>query len=143
MTDTPTVLTDGAVVLSYDQFRETTPNGAVAPEYNAPMVLRNRMINVDQMAPELRGYKHITAVYPAADLHPNSQPLQISWGGFDYVNTPARMGPYLQYTPDGFNYKLDFMAEGRFLDMRLLYEDDVYDVRISALDVDLNVTGKR
>ncbi|KQT82418.1 hypothetical protein [Methylobacterium sp. Leaf466] len=143
MADTdPIVLTDGAVILSFDQFR-ANPSGQVAPEYNAPMVVRNRLINVDQLAPDLRGYKTLKTIYPAADLHPSSEPLQFAWGAYDYVNTPVEMGPYLPYTADGLNYQLDHIAYGRFLDLRILYEDDVYDAKISALDIDFDVQGSR
>ncbi|MFK5596828.1 hypothetical protein ACFZ8E_07465 [Methylobacterium sp. HMF5984] len=135
-------LVDGAVILSYDQFREVNPNGLVSPEYNAPMYVRNRMVNVDQLLPELRQYKHITTIYPAAIMHENSKPLQIAWGGFDYVGTDPFMGPYLEFLPNGVNYRLDSISKGRFLDLRILYEDDVYDASISALDMDITGAGK-
>lgn len=132
-----------AVILSYDVFRDTNPAGVVAPQYNAPMYLRNRMINVDQILPELRAYKHITAIYPTAEMNPNSNPLQIAWGAYDYVNAPVTLGPYLNYTADGLNYKLDYIADGRYLDLRVYFDDDVYDVKFSALDMDFTVSGKR
>lgn len=131
-----------AVILSFDQFRND-PVGIVAPKYNGPMYLRNRMINLDQIVPSLAGYKNIKSIYPAADLNPNSGPLKVQWGAYDYVNAAPVMGPQLEYTADGLNYKLDYIASGRFTDLRLFFDDPVYDVKISALDMEFVPTGKR
>ena len=131
-----------AVILSFDQYRPDA-NGIVAPQYNGPMYLRNRMINVDQIIPEHRVYKHIKSIYPQVDLDPSSQPFQICWGSYDYINAAPDLGPYLAFAPTDDGYKLDFITSGRFLDMRLLFEDPIYDVKISALDMEFETTGKR
>lgn len=131
-----------AVILTLDHYREK-PNGIVAPQYNGPMYLRNRLINLDQVVPELRKYKNITSIYPAADLNPSSTSLKVQWGAYDYVNADPGLGPQLEFTADGANYKLDHIASGRFLDLRLFYDDPVYDVKISALDMDFMPTGSR
>uniref|UniRef100_UPI0005B275A8 hypothetical protein n=1 Tax=Methylobacterium sp. B34 TaxID=95563 RepID=UPI0005B275A8 len=124
-----------AVILTLDHYRKK-PNGIVAPQYNGPMYVRNRMVNLDQAIPEFRKYKAITSIYPAADLNPSSTSLKVQWGAYDYVNAAPVLGPQLEFIPDGTNYKLDYISTGRFFDLRLFYDNPVYEVKISALDMD-------
>jgi hypothetical protein len=98
-------------------------------------------IDLDEVGLELRGYKTINSLYPQARLGTGSLPLQVSYGASDYFNVQPTFSDYQIY--DGAEaYKLDYNTAGRYLSMKLLF-DDYKEMTISGFDLDIQRTGNR
>jgi hypothetical protein len=98
-------------------------------------------IDLDDVNEELRGYKVISSVYPQGRCASGST-IDFSFGAGDTFNVPASGFSAFQ-TYDGVtNYKCDYRNAGRFLSMKMRY-NDYRDMSLSGLDLDLIVTGRR
>ncbi len=104
-----------------------------------PRVLERYGIDLDSLNEDLRGYKVVSTVYPQGRFGEDAEPLQIAIGASDYANVSPVFSEYQDY--DGStNYKLDFNVGGRFLAMKMLY-DDYKEMSLSGFDLDLKHTG--
>lgn len=98
-------------------------------------------IDLDDLDEDLRGYKHITKVYPLGRLEPDAEPWLFSFGVSDKTNEPPVFSDPQSYDADQFT-ELDFTAGGKFLHMRGVY-NDFKKTSLSGFDFDLIVTGDR
>lgn len=116
----------------------TSPVDEVATR---PFTLIRDGIDLDELDAELRGYKYISSIFPQGRLEPDAEPLMFSFGATDYANVAPVMS-----TPQSYNaldeYQLDFGEAGRFLSMRIDY-DDYRTMSLSGLDVDMDILGSR
>lgn len=132
-----------ASVRSFELVNSVAANGTVDSAATAPVYLENAQIDLDSLGVELRGYKVIRAIYPAARFDPGAAPLSFSFGSADYQNSPPPVyGTAMTY--DGASlYKLDYMTAGRFLSCQIRYSDPSHDFSLIGLDMDFSVTGHR
>jgi hypothetical protein len=94
-------------------------------------------IDLDE-ASELRGYKHVIAIYPQGRLDVDSAPLEFSFGSADYFGqSPPFYSDYQTYDAAS-EYKLDYDTGGRYLAMRMRY-NDYRSFSLSGLDLDVEV----
>jgi hypothetical protein len=122
--------------------------GSVAPypvdaNATAPVQLERVGIDLDELGADLRDYKNISTVYPQARVDTDGgQMLQIAVGASDYPNNLSpTWGPYQPY--DGITkYKLDTNVAGRWLALRVLW-DDYHTFTLTGMDLDIKTTGRR
>ena len=115
----------------------------VAPAATAPARLERIGLDLDEVGNNLRDYKTINTIYPQARVDTtNGQYLQFDIGASDNPNdlNPAWDG----YQPfDGVTkYKLDYNAAGRWLAIRMLW-NDWHNFTLTGIDLDIQTTGKR
>jgi hypothetical protein len=129
-------------VRAFDRVDQSATNGVLDTVATAPVILENRGIDLDDLHVDLRGYKMVKCVYPEGRFSPDAGSLWFSFSTKDYSG--AVQNPY--DTPQSFNgngnYKLDFRASGRYLDMKITFADFV-GFSLSGLDFDYNVIGNR
>lgn len=126
-------LTSGGAVFTFEVNEAAT----------GPFQLKRDGIDLDEVGEELRGYKHMTALWPQARLAPDEL-LEFSLGAADTFNVDAEFSGYLDsMTYNGINLnKVDYVASGRYLGIHIRY-DSFKDLSISGLDIELVGTGKR
>jgi len=109
---------------------------------SAPVYLENQGLDFDNLGVNLTQYKVIKTVYPEARFDSGSQPLIFSFGSTDYANAPPpAYGTPMSY--DGYtNYKLDYLCAGRYLSIKITY-NDVKNFSLNGFDFDVLVTGSR
>lgn len=105
----------------------------------APRYLERDGIDLDSLNADLRGYKTVSSVWPQARLGVDSAPLKFAMGASDYVNVPAVFSEYQPYNGSTLS-KLDFNIAGRYLSMKILF-DDYKEMSLSGFDIDLKNTG--
>lgn len=98
-------------------------------------------IDLDELGKDLAGYKVCQSLWPQGRLDPLAQPLQFSVGSSDYFNVAPAYSAY--QTWDGNTlYKLDFNTAGRYLAIKVLFQDYHY-FTLSGYDADIDSTGDR
>jgi hypothetical protein len=123
-------------------------SGSVAPypvdaNATAPVYFERVGIDLDELDANLRDYKNISTVYPQARVDTSGgQYLQVSVGASDNPNDlNPTWEPYQVY--DGITkYKLDVNAAGRWLAIRVLW-DDWHSFTLTGFDLDIKTTGRR
>jgi hypothetical protein len=122
--------------------------GSVAPypvdeNATAPVQLERIGIDLDEVETNLRDYKLISSVYPQARVDTSGgEYLQIAIGASD---NPNDLNPsWSAYQPyDGITrYKLDVNKAGRWLAIRVLWED-WHSFTLTGFDLDIKTTGRR
>jgi hypothetical protein len=115
----------------------------VDPHATAPVFLERTGLDLDELGAELRQYKLLRSIYPQARVDTSGgSVLQIAAGSSDDPNsdTPT-YGDYQPY--DGVdNYKVDLNTEGRWLALKMLW-NDFRSFTITGLDLDIKTTGGR
>lgn len=107
----------------------------------APVYLENMMMDMDQIAQELKGYKVVNIMYPQATFEPNAPSMYFSWGSSDYSNIPVTYGNPMSF--DGAsNYKLDFNSPGRYLSLKMTYSG-FQDFSFGGFDIDYQMFSHR
>lgn len=119
----------------------STVSYAIDTNANKPRYLERDGIDLDEMKPELRGYKTLASIYPQARLGSGAANLLISAGSSDSYNVPATFGAYQPYNGADL-YKLDFNQAGRFLSLRISFSD-YKELSISGFDLDIKTTAHR
>lgn len=105
------------------------------------MYLERDGVDLDELGAELTGYKNISYVVPQGRLGQDAEALQIAMGSSDYFGVDPEFEDY--QTWDGSTlYKLDFNSAGRYLSMRVLF-DDYHEVSLSGYDAEVSVEGDR
>ena len=117
-------------------------NANVVPTASPTMTLERDGIDLDEVGEFLRGYKHVLAVYPQARLDNDAEPLEFAFGSNDYFGTAAVFSDYQDYEGTENTYKLDYTDGGRFLSLRIRFQD-YKTMSMSGLDLDLTSTGER
>lgn len=113
----------------------------IEPTANPALYLERDGIDLDELAEELRGYKTVLSVWPQARIDTEAEAdLEFSFGSSDGFNEPAVFTDYMTYNGVDLR-KLDYKNAGRFLSMRILY-DDYRPITLTGLDLDLKVTGR-
>lgn len=106
-----------------------------------PAFLQRVGIDLDELKAELRGYKHVTQIYPEGRVARDGQPLKFTFGSGVYPEDNPVWG-----TPMTFNgldlYKLDYKDGGRYLSMQVDY-NDYKAFTLSGIDMDVTITGSR
>lgn len=98
-------------------------------------------IDLDDIQAELRGYKHITQIYPEGRVSRDGQPLTFTFGSGVYPEDNPTYGLPMSY--DGLtDYKLDYRDAGRYLAMQIRY-DDFKSFTLSGIDLEVVITGSR
>lgn len=118
---------------------------AAAVDTNATkgMFLERDGIDLDNLGVDLKGYKVVVSIYPQGRLDPSAQPLQFAIGSANFFNETADYSDFQTWdgqTATG-GYKLDFNESGRFLAMRVEF-NDFHFCSLSGYDADLQVQGE-
>lgn len=133
-----------ASLYAYDVYGQ----GSVAPypvDTNAtgPVYLERTGIDLDEIGAELRDYKLLRTVYPQARVDTTGgNSLQIAVGASDEPNSDTP--EYTDFQPyDGVeNYKVDVNKAGRWLALKLMW-NDFRSFVLTGFDLDIKTTGKR
>jgi hypothetical protein len=115
----------------------------VAENATAPVQLERIGIDLDELEADLRDYKTVSSVYPQARVDTSGgEYLQIAIGASD---NPNDLNPsWSAYQPyDGITkYKLDVNKAGRWLAIKVLWED-WHSFTLTGFDLDIKTTGRR
>jgi hypothetical protein len=122
--------------------------GSVAPypvavNATAPVKFERVGLDLDELDQDLRNYKLLSSLYPQARVDTaGGEYLQVSVGASDNPNDLNPVwGPYQPY--DGVTkYKLDTNVAGRWLAIRVLWED-WHSFTLTGFDLDIKTTGQR
>lgn len=115
----------------------------VATAATARRYLERIGIDLNELNEDIRDYKLVSTVYPVARVDTSGgNSLMVSAGASDNIGdtTPN----WLAYQPyDGeTHYKVDVNVAGRWLSLRLLW-NDYRELTLTGFDLDLKRTGKR
>jgi hypothetical protein len=115
----------------------------VAVNATAPVKFERVGLDLDELDQDLRNYKLLSSLYPQARVDTaGGEYLQVSVGASDNPNDLNPVwGPYQPY--DGVTkYKLDTNVAGRWLAIRVLWED-WHSFTLTGFDLDIKTTGQR
>lgn len=107
----------------------------------APRFLAKDGLDLDQLAQDLKTYKVCSSIYPQARLGSGAANLQISVGAADGYNQTPLFSEYQPYNGSDL-YKCDYNVAGRYLSLRILFED-FKEMTLTGLDFDLKATARR
>ena len=124
---------------------DLSDNGNVSFPINQPATraasLSRIGIDLDDIQAELRGYKHITQIYPEGRVARDGQPLVFTFGSGVYPEDNPTYGAPMTF--NGLDlYKLDYRDAGRYLAMQIGY-NDFKGFTLSGIDLDVTITGSR
>ena len=107
----------------------------------SPVYLENKLMDMDDIAKELRGYKIVNQMWPEATFAAGAPAMTFTWGSSDAPNVLATYDHDMTF--DGVTYnKLDFNAPGKYLSLKMTYEG-IQDFSLSGWDIDYQVFGHR
>lgn len=106
----------------------------------APRFLAKDGLDLDELSQDLKTYKVCSSIYPQARLGSGAANLQISAGAADGFNETPTFSEYQPYNGSDL-YKCDFNVAGRYLSLRILFED-YKELAITGLDFDLKATAR-
>lgn len=132
----------GTHLYSYELQDTLVGLGTVVDVVNAPVYLENVQMDMDEVAKELRGYKVVTSVYPAARMDNQSNPMTFWYGGSDYSNQTPQFSPSMTFNGDT-QYKLDFNSPGRYLTFKVAMGNPVQKFSWTGMDLEFKVFGHR
>ena len=112
-------------------------NAVVDVNATRPMYLERDGVDLDEVGADLRGYKHIISIYPQGRVDADSQPLQFSFGASDHFGKQVVFSAYQTYDTRT-DHKLDFNESGRYLALRVRY-DDYKTASLTGLDLDVEI----
>jgi hypothetical protein len=105
------------------------------------MYLERDGIDIDELGAELRGYKNLHSLVVQGRLGQDAAPLQFAAAPRTTSVPPRTFDSY--QTWDGSSlYKVDFNEAGRYLSLRVLF-NDYREVSLSGYDADVSVDGDR
>jgi hypothetical protein len=116
---------------------------AYAVDTNATqaMYLERDGIDVDELGAPLQGYKNLNGLVVQGRLGADAAALQIAAGSADYFGVDPTFSAYQTWDGNSL-YKVDFNSAGRYLSLRILF-DDYREVSLSGYDADVSVDGDR
>lgn len=107
----------------------------------APVLIENKLMDMDEISKELRGYKVVNQMWPECSFAVGAPSMTFSWGSSDAPNVASTYGTSMTF--DGSVYsKLDFNSPGRYLSLRITY-DGIQDFSLSGWDLDYQIFGHR
>jgi hypothetical protein len=107
----------------------------------APVLIENKLMDMDDVSKELRGYKVVNQMWPEATFATGAPAMTFTWGSSDAPNVQAVYDHDMTF--DGITYnKLDFNAPGKYLSLRITYSG-IQDFSLSGWDIDYQVFGHR
>ena len=107
----------------------------------SPVLIENKLMDMDEISKELRGYKVVNQMWPEATFAVGAPSMTFSWGSSDAPNVAATYGTSMTFDGSTYN-KLDFNAPGRYLSLRITY-DGIQDFSLSGWDLDYQIFGHR
>jgi hypothetical protein len=115
----------------------------VDPNATAPVFLERTGLDLDELGADLRDYKLLRSIYPQARVDTShGSYLQIAVGSSDEPNSnEPHYGDYQPYDGQA-NYKVDVNAAGRWLALKILW-NDYRSFTLTGFDLDIKTTGKR
>lgn len=115
--------------------------GIVDTVASAPVYLENKLMDLDEISKELRGYKVVNQMWPEATFATGAPAMSFTWGSSDQPNVQAVYDHTMTF--DGITYtKLDFNAPGKYLSLKMSYSG-IQDFSLSGWDLDYQVFGHR
>ena len=115
--------------------------GTIDTVATAPVYLENKLMDMDEVSKELRGYKVVNQMWPEMSLDSGAPTVSFTWGSSDYPNVPVTYGSSMTY--DGNTYpKLDFNSPGRYLSLKMTYSSPK-NFTFSGFDIDYQIFGHR
>lgn len=115
--------------------------GVLDPVATAPVLIENKLMDMDDVSKELRGYKVVNQMWPEATFATGAPAMTFNWGSSDAPNVQAVYDHDMTF--DGITYnKLDFNAPGKYLSLRITYSG-IQDFSLSGWDIDYQVFGHR
>lgn len=116
--------------------------GTIDTVATPPVYLESQGMGMDHLGAHIGQYRVIKSIWPEARFDAGANPLMFNMGSVDYAGSaPPVYGVAFSY--DGLaKYKLDFMSPGRFLSVKITF-DDTKNFILSGFDIDFNVTGSR
>lgn len=115
--------------------------GVLDSNATAPCFLENRLMDMDDLSKELRGYKIINQMWPEATFSAGAPAMTFTWGSSDYSNVDPVYDHSMTFDGNTL-YKLDFNAPGRYLSMKVTYSG-TQDFSLSGWDIDYQTFGHR
>ena len=107
----------------------------------APVLIENKLMDMDDVSKELRGYKVVNQMWPEISFAVGAPPMTFTWGSSDAPNVQAVYDHDMTF--DGITYnKLDFNAPGKYLSLKITYTG-IQDFSLSGWDIDYQVFGHR
>lgn len=133
----------GNTLYAFDQYGEgSTVSFAVDTFATKGAYLERTGIDLDEIPNvDLTGYKLIRSIVPQGRIGDGAAAIEFSFGSSDGSNQTPTYEPYQTFNGADL-YKVDFMSAGRFLSMRVRF-NDYREMSLSGLDLDLVVTGDR
>jgi hypothetical protein len=137
-TSTPTI---SSSVRLYEAPNISSGVGVVDVAATAPVFIENKMMDMDDVAKDLRGYKVVNQMWPEATFGAGAPAMVFTWGSSDAPNVQPVYDHEMTF--DGATYsKLDFNAPGRYLSLKVTYSG-FQDFRLSGWDIDYQIFGHR
>jgi hypothetical protein len=132
----------GTTLYAHDLYGQgSTVSYPVDSTATAPRFLAKDGLDLDELSQDLKTYKVCSSIYPQARLGSGAENLQISAGAADGFNQQPVFSTYQPYNGSDL-YKCDFNVAGRYLSLRILF-DDYKEMTLTGLDFDLKATGRR
>lgn len=137
--------TNGSTITSalrlYEDNSLASTIGTIDTVATSPVYLENKMMDMDDLSKELRGYKVVNQMWPEASFEAGAPSMTFTWGSSDYPNVPVTYGSGMTF--DGNLYpKLDFNSPGRYLSLKMTYSSPK-NFTFSGFDIDYQVYGHR
>ena len=107
----------------------------------SPVLIENKLMDMDEVSKELRGYKVVNQMWPSATFAVGAPPMTFTWGSSDAPNVLATYDTSMTFDGSVYN-KLDFNSPGRFLSLRITY-DGIQDFSLSGWDLEYQIFGHR
>lgn len=129
-----------AAIRSYEPYDGTSSTGDIDVVATAPVLLLRERMDLDDLKASLRGYKLLSAIIPQARFSEDAAPMTFVVGISDHPDIEPVFAPSQTFSRD--YYKLDYNAAGRYLTLRIEY-DDFRNFTLSGMDFDITSLGQR
>lgn len=132
-----------AAVRSFEDYGSRYVEGTIDTLATGPVYLERKYLNLDDVSKDLRGYKVLTSLYPELRfLTSTHEDVSFTLGSGDYSNNDTLTYDTSMTFDGSLNYKLDYTSHGRYLSLKMTY-DDYRPFVFSGIDADFTVTGRR
>lgn len=135
-------MADASHLYAFEKIDSNVGLGQVLNVVNAPVYLENIQMDMDEIAPELRGYKVVTTMYPEGRVSDITNPMNFWYGSSDYSGQQATYGNVMTFDGQS-NYKLDFNSPGRFISLRMILPSPPQKFTWNGMDIEYKVFAHR
>lgn len=132
--------TSGSVRI-FEAANVTLGAGVIDSSANAPVFIENKLMDMDEISKELRGYKVVNQMWPEAAFAAGAPAMTFTWGSSDAPNVAAVYDHDMTFDGSTYN-KLDFNAPGKYLSLKITYAG-TQDFSLSGWDIDYQIFGHR